>query len=178
MASDPQEIGGYRIVAKLGAGGMGTVYRAQQVSLNCEVVLKVLAPDARDDAEAGERFLREARTAAAVSHPNVVAIIDVGRDHGRLYLVQELIAGGNARDLMTQHGGRIGERRALEIMIDCCSGLQAIHEAGLIHRDIKPENILLTRDGLAKLADFGLARSVGSGKEHLTVTGMTVGTPA
>ncbi len=170
-------IGGCRIIAKLGGGGMGTVYRAEQISLGRQVALKVMSPAMQEDVECGERFLREARTAASVTHANVVSIVDVGRDQGRLYLVQELVTGGSAKDLLNNSGGILGERRAMELIADCCAGLQAIHEAGLVHRDIKPENILLTGDGSAKLADFGLARAVGTGGE-LTMTGATIGTPA
>ena len=177
MLNPGDVIGGCRIIAKLGGGGMGTVYRAEQLSLGRQVALKVMSPAMQQDVECGERFLREARTAASVSHANVVSIYDVGRDQGRLYLVQELVTGGSAKELLYASGGFLGERRAMELVADCCAGLQAIHEAGLVHRDIKPENILLTRDGSAKLADFGLARAVGTGGE-MTVTGATIGTPA
>src|ERR1043165_3782039 len=176
---DPGDgMGGCRVIAKLGGGGMGTVYRAEQLSLGRQVALKVMNPAMQEDVECGERFLREARTAAAVSHANTVAIYDVGRDAtGRLYLVQELVTGGSAKDLLHASGGILGDRRAMELIADCCAGLQAIHEAGLVHRDIKPENILLTGDGSAKLADFGLAGAVGTGGE-MTMTGATIGTPA
>ena len=170
-------IGGCRIIAKIGGGGMGSVYRAEQVSLGRQVAVKVMSASMHGDVEAGERFLREARTAAAVGHANVVAIIDVGRDNDRLYLVQELVTGGSAKDLLLASGGILGEHRAMELIADCCAGLQAIHEAGLVHRDIKPDNILLTSDGSAKLADFGLAKPVAN-TEQLTMTGATIGTPA
>ena len=170
-------IGGCRIIAKLGVGGMGTVYRAEQLSLGRHVALKVMSPAMQEDVECGERFLREARTAASVTHANVVSIYDVGRDEGRLYLVQELVTGGSAKDLLHASGGFLGEHRAVELIADCCAGLQAIYGAGLVHRDIKPENILLTGDGSAKLADFGLARAVGTGGD-MTMTGATIGTPA
>lgn len=177
MLNPGDVIGGCRILAKLGGGGMGTVYRAEQLSLGRLVALKVMNQAMQDDVECGERFLREARTAAAVSHANTVAIYDVGRDNGRLYLVQELVTGGSAKDLLTGSGGILNERRAMEVIADCCAGLQAILEAGLIHRDIKPENILITADGAAKLGDFGLARAVDAGGE-MTMTGATIGTPA
>ncbi len=177
MLNPGEVIGGCRIIAKLGGGGMGTVYRAEQLSLGRLVALKVMNPAMQEDVECGERFLREARTAAAVTHAHTVAIYDVGRDNGRLFLVQELVTGGSAKDLLHASGGFLGERRAMELIADCCAGLQAIHEAGLVHRDIKPENILLTGDGAAKLADFGLARPVGTGGE-MTMTGATIGTPA
>src|SRR5688500_18507653 len=149
MLTPGDVIGGCRIIAKLGGGGMGTVYRAEQLSLGRQVALKVMAPAMQEDVECGERFLREARTAASVTHANVLSGYDVGRDQGRLYVVQELVTGGSDKELLHASGGILGERRALELIADCCAGLQAIHEAGLVHRDIKPENILLTGDGSA-----------------------------
>jgi hypothetical protein len=170
-------VGPCRIVAVLGSGAMGTVYRAEQISLGRQVALKVMNATLRDDDGATERFLREARTAGAVVHPHVVGIYDVGRHQELPYLVQELVTGGSAKDLQRATGGILSERRALEVIADCASGLQAIHEAGLVHRDIKPENILLTQDGVAKLADFGLARLAGAATE-MTMAGTTMGTPA
>ncbi len=177
MLNPGDVIGGCRIIAKIGGGGMGTVYRAEQLSLRREVAVKVMSADMQGDVEAGERFLREARTAAAVTHANVVSIINVGIENDKLFLVQELVTGGSAKELLNASGGILGERRAMELIFDCCAGLHAIYEAGLIHRDIKPDNILLTSDGSAKLADFGLARPVEN-RDQLTMTGASMGTPA
>ena len=177
MLNPGDVLGGCRIIAKIGGGGMGTVYRAEQLSLRREVAVKVMSAAMQGDVEAGERFLREARTAAAVTHANVVSIINVGIEDDKLFLVQELVTGGSAKDLLVASGGILGERRAMELIFDCCAGLHAIYEAGLIHRDVKPENILLTGDGSAKLADFGLARPVEN-RDQLTMTGASMGTPA
>lgn len=170
-------IAGFRIVRKLGQGGMGTVYLAEQTSLRRQVALKVVAPQFAADAQAVDRFMREARTAAAVNHPNIISVIDVGYDNGQLYMALELVTGGDAAQLAARLGGVLPEARALEIIRDCCQGLQALYEARLIHRDIKPANIFITKEGVAKLADLGLARSE-QGNDRLTASGHLIGTPA
>ena len=176
-AMGPRTIGGFRITKELGQGGMGAVYRAVQESVEREVALKVLAPHFAKSPQAGERFLREARTAGKVNHPNVISIIDVGQEQGQYYMALELVTGGDAEQLCHQEGGILSEHRALEIIRDAAKGLQAIMQAGLVHRDIKPANIFITEDGSAKLADLGLARSE-AGEDRMTQTGATVGTPA
>lgn len=173
----PRVIAGFRIVKKLGEGGMATVFLAEQLSLQREVALKLMSPQIANDAESAERFLREARIAAAVNHPNIVSVIDVGRHEGQLYLAMELVTGGDAAQLADRLGGVLPESRALEILIDCAEGLGALGDARLVHRDIKPSNIFLTKEGRAKLGDLGLARSE-DGADRLTVTGFLVGTPA
>ena len=173
----PKTIAGFRIVAQLGQGGMGAVYKAVQESVEREVALKVLAPHFAKSPQAGDRFLREARTAGKVNHPNVISIIDVGKEQGQYYMALELVTGGDAEQLCHKHGGFLPEQRALEIIRDASKGLQAIHHAGLVHRDIKPANIFISEDGTAKLADLGLARSE-AGEDRMTQTGATVGTPA
>lgn len=170
-------IAGFQILRKLGQGGMGTVYLAEQTSLRRQVALKVIAPQFSSDAQAVDRFMREARTAAAVNHPNIISVIDVGYDQGHLYMALELVTGGDAAQLAARFGGILPEVRALEIIADGCRGLQALYEARLIHRDIKPANIFLTKEGVAKLADLGLARTE-QGSDRLTVSGHAVGTPA
>jgi serine/threonine protein kinase len=170
-------IAGFRIVRRLGQGGMGTVYLAEQTSLRRQVALKVVAPQFSADAQAVDRFMREARTAAAVNHPNIISVIDVGYDNGQLYMALELVTGGDAAQLAARLGGVLPEARALEIIRDCCQGLQALYEARLIHRDIKPANIFITKEGVAKLADLGLARSE-QGDDRLTASGHMIGTPA
>jgi serine/threonine protein kinase len=171
-------VGDFMIVDLLGEGGMGTVYRAGQLSLQRQVALKVLVAGEVGDGDATERFLREARSAAAVNHPHVVTTFAAGKDAKamRLYIAMELMPGGDAERLAAKAGGRLPERRALEVIRDCARGLVAIEEAGLVHRDIKPENIFLTTSGAAKLGDLGLARRV-SGDDRLTQTGFIVGTP-
>ena len=176
-AQAPKVIGGHRLVAKIGKGGMGSVYRALQLSMDREVALKVIAREHLRDQAARDRFLREARVAGQVSHPNVITCHDAGQDGSVLYLAMELVMGGDLERFRKTHGGRVPQRRAVEIIRDCALGLQAIHEAGLLHRDIKPGNIFLSDSGMAKLADLGLAR-LQSGDDQMTSTGSTVGTPA
>ncbi|MBA2479222.1 MAG: protein kinase [Planctomycetes bacterium] len=176
-AGDPTAIAGFKIVGKLGQGGMGTVYRALQVSMHREVALKVISKQFASDPAFCDRFLREARAAGAVNHPNVITCFDVGQDQGWLYMALELMTGGDAAGLVREQGGRIEERRALRIIADCARGLSALKRAGLIHRDIKPANIFISEDGIAKLADLGLARAT-SGEDRMTMTGAAMGTPA
>ena len=173
----PVEISGFVITGVLGQGGMGTVYRATQRSLGRQVALKVISPESAADPEFAERFLREARSAGSISHPNVITCFDAGIDQGQPYMALELVTGGDAAQWARKTGGRLGERETLRIGIDCARGLIAIRRAGLIHRDIKPSNIFITEDGIAKLADLGLARS-SAGDDRMTMTGRAMGTPA
>ncbi|MBX3466318.1 MAG: serine/threonine protein kinase [Planctomycetes bacterium] len=170
--------GDFEVIEPLGEGGMGVVFRARQRSLGREVALKVLAREvAGEGGAAAERFLREARTSATISHPHVVTVFAAGRDQasGRLFMAMELMRGGDAAALARRHGGRLPERRALEIARDVARGLTALGRAGLVHRDVKPDNVFLAADGAAKLADLGLARGT---VDRLTETGTVVGTPA
>ncbi|MBA3684230.1 MAG: protein kinase [Planctomycetes bacterium] len=167
-------IAGYRIDETIGHGGFGIVYRATGGKPLREVALKVIrAPHANDEAFRS-RFLVEAAVGIELHHPNVVAIYDFGADGDRLYLVMELITGGDAKALACAPGG-MSPQRALSICIDAASGLEAIHAANLVHRDIKPANILLTSDGQAKVADLGLVRVLDH-REGFTAAGTTPGT--
>ncbi len=177
QAQEPRVIAGFRLIKPLGHGGMATVYLASQISLAREVALKLISPQIAANPEAAERFLREARVAAAVNHPNVISIIDVGQADGQLFMALELVTGGDAAQLAVRFGGVLPEVRALELLIDCTKGLQALFEARLLHRDLKPANIFITKDGIAKLGDLGLARSE-DGDDRMTTTGHLVGTPA
>jgi serine/threonine protein kinase/formylglycine-generating enzyme required for sulfatase activity len=177
QAQEPRVIAGFRLIKPLGQGGMATVYLASQISLAREVALKLISPQIAANPEAAERFLREARVAAAVNHPNVISIIDVGQADGQLFMALELVTGGDAAQLAVRFGGVLPEVRALELLIDCTKGLQALFEARLLHRDLKPANIFITKDGIAKLGDLGLARSE-DGDDRMTTTGHLVGTPA
>ena len=135
---------------------MGEVYRARDSRLNRDVALKVLREDARLDPERRARFEREARATAALNHPNIVAIYDIGEQDGMLYIVSEVVAGETLRALL--RGGPLPVRKVLDLGIQIADGLAAAHAAGITHRDLKPENIMLTADGRAKILDFGLAR--------------------
>ncbi|MGE0711962.1 MAG: serine/threonine-protein kinase [Planctomycetota bacterium] len=173
----PAQVGIYEVLEKLGQGGMGAVYKARDKNLHREVALKVLAPNVAADREMAERFLREARAAAAINHPNVITVHGAGEDGGLLYMALEFLPGGDADRLAARHGGRLPERLALEVLRDCAQGLVAVERAGLVHRDLKPANIFIGADGRAKLADLGLARRQ-LGDDRMTQTGAIVGTPA
>ncbi len=175
-AKMPERIGAYRITGVLGEGGMGVVYQAVQLSLERIVALKVVRGDlARKEVFVG-RFLREAKVAARIDHPNVVTIYDTGEADGHLYMALQFVPGG---DLGTRvkRDGKLPEDEALRIIAGCARGLIAIHAAGLVHRDIKPSNIFLTSDGTPKIGDLGLARNIID-DEKLTFAGDLVGTPS
>ena len=174
----PVRIGQYRIIDRLGAGGMGMVYKASHDALGRLVALKVMRSDLSDNPQFVERFLREGRAAATIDHPNVVPVYDAGFDNGQLYLAMRFVPGGDLATLLLHHH-TLPEERALVITQGCLDGLCAITEAHLIHRDIKPANILLEANGTPRLADLGLARLlVVSGEARLSDPGAPPGTPA
>jgi len=173
---DVGQIGPYRILEWVAEGGMGVVYRAEHTTLNRNVALKVMRPDVSENLHFVERFLREAKLAASVEHPNVVTLYDAGTEQGLLFMALKWVPGGTLAQLL-RNAGTLGEKRALEIAIDCAKGLEAIHEAGLIHRDIKPANILLSKTGRALIADLGLARAIEK-DDGLTMEGTAMGTPS
>jgi eukaryotic-like serine/threonine-protein kinase len=153
MALSPgTKLGPYEIAAPLGAGGMGEVYRARDSRLGRDVALKILPAEVGNDASRRQRFELEARAVAALSHPNIVAVHDVGTANGVFYIVSELVDGESLRSV------QFSQRKTLDIAVQIASGLAAAHAAGIIHRDLKPDNILLTRDGRVKILDFGLAK--------------------
>lgn len=191
LEADPlmgRMLGHFRIDALIGRGGMGTVYRAWDVSLLRPVALKVLLSDS---VTARTRFLREARAQAQLRHPNVVPIHYVGESEGIVFLVMDLVEGESLTDLIRREG-RVAPERALDIVDAVASALAAGHAAGLIHRDVKPSNILIERSGRALLADFGLAKDIAAAEiageadaapaslrnAGLTRAGSIVGTPA
>ena len=151
---------GYRVIGELGSGGMSTVYRATQLSMDRQVALKVLDQHGAPDPAFIERFVREAHAVGRINHPHVVTCFDVGFDQDRLYMAMELMTGGDAAALAAGAGGRLPEGRALSLIHDVSRGLGAVHAAGLIHRDIKPANIFITDDNKSVLIDFGAAREV------------------
>jgi tRNA A-37 threonylcarbamoyl transferase component Bud32 len=157
------------IIELIGQGGMGAVYKARQPSLDRLVAVKVLPPEAGRDPAFAERFTREARALARLSHPNIVAVHDVGRAGDFYYFVMEYVDGVNLRQLLRD--GRLRPAQALGIVPQICDALQYAHEEGIVHRDIKPENILLDRKGRLKIADFGLAKLLGHDTGNFTLTG-------
>lgn len=169
--------GRYHVRSRLARGGMSTVYLATDQRLERDVALKVLYPHLAEDRHFLERFEREAKSAARLSHPHVVGVLDQGvedgPEHGVAYLVMEYVPGKTLRDLLRERG-RLTPRQALAMLDPVIEGLGAAHDAGLIHRDVKPENVLLAESGGIKIADFGLARAVSAG----TNTGTLVGTAA
>jgi RNA polymerase sigma-70 factor (ECF subfamily) len=173
------KLGHYEILATLGAGGMGEVYRARDARLDRDVAVKVLPERLADSEEALARFEREARALAALSHANLVAIFDVGTDQGISFAVMELLVGEPLRDCLKR--GALPLARAMEIGVAVADGLAAAHTHGVIHRDLKPENIFLGANGQVKILDFGLARFAGleqsdSTAEYLTEAGRVMGT--
>lgn len=170
-----RQLGKYRLARRLGQGGMGVVFEAVDTRLNRKVALKVLPKHLAARKEISQRFLREARLAASLNHPNVVTVHDADDQDGYCYLVMELLTGGNAQDLLKH--GPLNWREATQIIADVCRGLAAAHAKGLIHRDIKPSNIMRSADGLVKLADFGLAKATAEELTTLTAAGSVMGTP-
>ncbi len=156
MLAAGTNLGPYEILAPLGAGGMGEVYRARDARLGREVAVKVLPEHLADNAEALARFEREAKAVAALAHPNTLVLFDFGSDHGVRYAVTELLEGDTLRSRLAK--GALPWRKALELGVALAEGLAATHGKGIIHRDLKPENVFLTTDGRVKILDFGLAR--------------------
>ena len=163
------KLGPYEIVSPVGAGGMGEVYRARDTRLGRDVAIKVLPQALAHDAERLRRFEQEARTIAALNHPNILGIHDIGAHDGAPFLVSEFLEGQTLRDKLVS--GPLPLRRAIEYALGIAVGLAAAHEKGIVHRDLKPENVFVTRDGRIKVLDFGLAKLVVPEESHdLTVT--------
>ncbi len=157
------------ILELVGRGGMGVVYKARQKRLDRLVALKILAPKIGQDPAFAERFAREARAMAMLSHPHVVAVHDFGQTDGLYYFLMEFVDGVNLRRLLDT--GKLVPEEALAIVPQICEALQYAHDHGVVHRDIKPENLLLDKEGRVKIADFGIAKLVGKETKDLTLTG-------
>ena len=164
-----QTVSHYRILQKLGEGGMGVVYKAEDTKLRRTVALKFLPPT---NSENRERFLREAQAAASLNHPNICTVFEIDEEHG--FIAMELIDGVSVKDKITARPLPLEE--ALDIAMQTCAGLAAAHEKGIVHRDIKPANLMVTAQGQVKIMDFGLAQ-VGD-RTRITKTGSSLGTPA
>jgi serine/threonine protein kinase len=173
--SDSISIPGYRIVRKLGQGGMASVHLAIQESFDREVALKVMSPFLNSDPSFATRFLREARIVAQIHHSSIVPVVDVGQHGGHHYLSMEYLPGGDLKQRIVE--GRHGPNLALNICVSISSALDLAHRKGFVHRDIKPENILFREDGTPVLTDFGIARAIDAGTQ-LTMVGTMVGTPS
>ena len=182
LLSDVPEVDGFKVLepcvlhSTLGKGGMGTVYRGRHQNLGVDVAIKCLKPElAREDQQFVARFQREARAAAQLTHSNVVHVYDVRECSGVHYLVMEFVEGENVRERVKRRGPLpVGE--ALQIAHGAARGLAAAHRTGMVHRDIKPDNILISRDGVVKVADLGLAKP-GDGQAGMTRSNVVMGTP-
>src|SRR5437773_7970547 len=150
-------LGRYEIRAKIGGGGMGEVYLAHDTKLNRKVALKILPAEVAADRNRMERFVREAKAAAALNHPNIAHIYEIGEHDGTNFIAMEHIDGQTLRELIRNHTDL---RKLLRLLQHAAEGLAKAHAAGIVHRDLKPENIMITRDGHAKILDFGLAKLI------------------
>lgn len=179
MDADPLKsgdvVGGCRILSRLGAGAMGVVYKAHHIALDKTVAFKVLNPSCSSDGTFVERFVREARSAAKLEHPNIVQVYNVGVDKDRYYIVMQYVEGESLQDVVEREG-RLPLARASRVVRSVALALTEAHQKKIIHRDIKTSNILMGADGRARLTDFGLARTV-EGRTDLTGTGTIMGTP-
>jgi serine/threonine protein kinase len=171
--------GGYELVAKIGQGGMGEVYKARQVSLDRVVAIKILAKALYDNEEFIKRFEREAKAIARITHPNIVGVYDFGQIDGLRFMVNEFVDGSSLAKLISDRL-ILPVPEVIPLMVQCLAGLGHVGSQGIVHRDIKPDNILITKDGVAKIADFGLAKDVSRKDDNtdLTAVGLAMGTPA
>src|SRR5882762_1677722 len=148
----------YRIISKIGAGGMGEVYLAQDTKLDRKVAFKILPAEVASNRDRMERFVREAKSAAALNHPNIAHIYEIGEHDGTNFIAMEFVDGVTLREKIHQEHSEL--RKLLRYLQHVAEGLAKAHAAGVVHRDLKPDNIMITRDGHAKILDFGLAKLI------------------
>src|SRR6266700_1623674 len=164
--SSGTRLGVYEVIAPLGAGGMGEVWKARDTRLGRDVAVKVLPADVSSDPSRLKRFEKEARSASALNHPNIVTIYEIGSSDSISYIAMERVEGKTLRELL--FGGALPIKKLLPIAAQIADGLAKAHEAGIVHRDLKPENVMVTKDGLVKILDFGLAKLTQAGEEAAT----------
>ncbi|HEY3204264.1 MAG TPA: serine/threonine-protein kinase, partial [Thermoanaerobaculia bacterium] len=159
-------LGPYEILAPLGAGGMGEVYRARDPRLGREVAVKVLPASFSQDADRLRRFEQEARSASALNHPNIITIHEIGSANSTSYIAMEFVDGASLRELLAV--GPLPTKKLLDIGVQIAEGLAKAHGAGIVHRDLKPENVMVSKDGFVKLLDFGLAKLFAAPQEQVS----------
>src|ERR1700684_1077713 len=171
---EPETIidGRYRVISRLGSGGMADVYLAEDQLLGRQLAVKVLHHHFAEDLEFVERFRREASSAAALSHPNIVAIFDRGEWNGTYYIAMEYVAGHSLKALVREHGA-LEPAAAIDIVVQILRAARSAHRRGVIHRDLKPHNVIIDEEGRARVTDFGIARA---GASDMTLTGSIMGT--
>ena len=171
--AQPESIGKYRIVERIGRGAMGVVYAARDEQLDRKVAVKLMLSDFEGEPELRERFYREARITGQLAHRNIVTVFDLGDHQGRPYIVMELLNGHSLTDYLQEPEAQDLDAK-IDLMMQICEGLQNAHRSGVIHRDVKPSNMFVQRGGVLKILDFGVARLTAS---ELTASGYLVGTP-
>jgi serine/threonine protein kinase len=169
------KLGPYEILAPIGAGGMGEVYRARDERLKREVAIKVLPAELAADPERRSRFEREARAASALSHPNILTVYDIGSADSTVYIAMELVEGGTLKDLVAS--GPLASKKLLELATQVAEGLSAAHAAGIVHRDLKPANVMVSKHGFVKILDFGLAKLVTPEDQEVSALQTAAGDP-
>ncbi len=169
-------LGPYEIVAPIGAGGMGEVYRAKDAKLGREIAVKVLPSATASDPDRRQRFEMEARSASALNHPNILTIYDIGEADGTVYIAMELVEGKTLRELVAS-GEPVPTKKLLDVAVQTAEGLAKAHSAGIVHRDLKPENIMISKDGFAKILDFGLAKLTEAPSQDESVVPTAIAAP-